>query len=291
MRLSFITDEATQSFDEAVSFAKAEGLSGLELRSVEGLPIDAVPPGTLRQWRRVLDGEGLSVPSLAGSFCKCHPDDRSKERDKLERLLEAADILGAGLIRGFAFFAPEKGRLSPEICAGYLSEFEGQLRSGKKRLALEADPSVNTTNHRSLAAVLRLLDPELFTAVYDPGNDLYDPLRERPFPEGYEAVRPYLSHVHVKDAVLDAGGPRCVAPGTGLVGWPEVLRALRDHGYQGWLSLETHYRKGTALTEEQMRLPSGAEFTNGGMEATRESAAALRALLSQIGDDRHESDQ
>ena len=33
MKISFITDEVTQSFDEAVRFARQNGLAGLELRS------------------------------------------------------------------------------------------------------------------------------------------------------------------------------------------------------------------------------------------------------------------
>ncbi len=280
MRLSFITDEATQSFEEAVGLALSEGFSGVELRSVEGMPIDAVPTGTLREWRRRLEGEGLFVPCIAGSFCKCAPEDRAGERDKLMRLMEAADILGAGLVRGFAFFAPSGGPLPPEVCAGHLYGFREDIKKGGKRLALEADPSVNTTNHAALARVLKLLDDDAFAAVYDPGNDLFDPLGERPFPEGYEAVRPYIAHVHVKDAVPGAGGPECVAPGEGLVGWADVLKRLAADGYDGWLSLETHYRKGKTLTEEQMRVPSGEEFTDGGMEATRESARALKGLLN-----------
>ena len=37
MKISFITDEVTQSFDEAVRFARQNGLAGLELRSVEDI--------------------------------------------------------------------------------------------------------------------------------------------------------------------------------------------------------------------------------------------------------------
>ena len=33
MKISFITDEVTQSFDEAVRFARQNGLAGLELPS------------------------------------------------------------------------------------------------------------------------------------------------------------------------------------------------------------------------------------------------------------------
>lgn len=283
MKLSFLTDEATQSFAGAVDFARRAGLDGLELRSVEDKPVDLVPPKTLREWRRVLDGEGLRVPCLSGSFYKCPIHGRDRELEKLRRLMEAAHILGAGLIRGFAFFTAEAGPLPPRALAKYFEAPAALLRGSGLRLVLEADPTVNTPNHAALAALLGELDPALFGAVYDPGNDLFDSAGEIPWPDGLRAVRPYLLHVHVKDAVYGPDGrPRCLAPGQGLVRWAEVLGDLDASGYDGWLSLEPHYRKGTVLTEEQMRLPSGAAFTQGGLEAALESAAALKALLKEV---------
>lgn len=283
MRLSFITDEATQRFEEAVAFAGRLGFAGLELRSVEDQPIDRIPLDTLRGWKKRLEEEGLAVPCLSGSFFKCgFGDPEGPEMDKLSRLCDAADLLDCGLIRGFAFFRPEEGPLPVEALAARFEKPAALLRAHGKRLLLEADPSVNTTNHAALGALLDRLDHDVFAAIYDPGNDLYDPLKETPYPGGYEAIRPYLAHVHVKDAVLEPdGAPRCVAPGSGLVNWPQVLRRLLADGYDGWLSLETHYRKQTALTEEQMRVPLGSSFTAGGMEATEESALALMDLLKE----------
>ncbi len=282
-RLSFITDEATQSFAEAVGFARAAGLAGLELRSVGDMPVDLIPSETLREWRRVLDGEGLRVPCLSGSFYKCPIHGRDRELDKLRRLMEAAHILGAGLIRGFAFFTPEAGPLPPRALAKYFEAPAALLRGSGLKMVLEADPSVNTPNHASLAALLSELDPEVFGAVYDPGNDLFDTAGEAPWPDGLEAVRPYLLHVHVKDAVYGPDGrPRCLAPGEGLVPWRDILRDLKICGYGGWLSLEPHYRKGTVLTEAQMRLPAGSDFTRGGLEAARESAAAMKTMLEAL---------
>jgi sugar phosphate isomerase/epimerase len=157
------------------------------------------------------------------------------------------------------------------------------LEKEKKKLLLEADPSVNTTNHTQLARLLELLKPEQFGAIYDPGNDLFDPDREEPFPTGYESIRNYLVHVHVKDAVYDSAGlPVCVAPGMGNVGYERLLKQLMADHYDGWLSLEPHYRKNVVLTEKQMRLPQGAEFSFGGMEAAEESAQALMNLLNKL---------
>ena len=85
MKISFITDEVTQSFDEAVRFARQNGLAGLELRSVEDTAIDMLPAETLRTWRRRLDAEGLTVCGLAGSFYKCAPEPDAVEAELAKR--------------------------------------------------------------------------------------------------------------------------------------------------------------------------------------------------------------
>ena len=106
---------------------------------------------------------------------------------------------------------------------------------------------------------------------------------ETPYPDGYEAIRPFFAHVHIKDAVRAVPESYCVKVGTGQVGYPSLLRRLAADGYAGWLSMETHYRLDSHLTEEQMRLPGGAGFSAGGAAATAESVAALKDILQKEG--------
>ena len=47
----------------------------------------------------------------------------------------------------------------------------------------------------------------------------------------------YTAHVHIKDALLN-GGVRPAGEGEGQVG--DLLAALREDGYQGFLALEPH---------------------------------------------------
>ena len=154
---------------------------------------------------------------------------------------------------------------------------------GGKTLLLEADPSVNTSNHAALARLVEAIGSPRVRAIFDPGNCLYDPLGETPYPDGYEAIRPFFAHVHIKDAVRAVPESFCVKVGTGQVGYPALLRRLAADGYAGWLSMETHYRLDSHLTEEQMRLPGGAGFSAGGAAATAESVAALKDILQKEG--------
>ena len=49
--------------------------------------------------------------------------------------------------------------------------------------------------------------------------------------------------------------------------------------FRSWLSMETHYRLNARLSEEQLRRPGGAAFSEGGAAATAESVAALKEIL------------
>lgn len=279
MKISFITDEFTQNLDEAITFALDNGLQGVELRSVDDRALQDFSLEEISGWKKKLDAAGLEVSNLASSFFKCsfEPGQIEMQLRRLEKLCDIADILACRTLRGFSFFREDT--VSLERLAAAFEPALTILQKRDKLLLLEADPSVYTTNHRTVAELLRLLGSDHAAAVYDPGNCLFDPLGEKPFPDAYEAIRPYLRHVHIKDAVYEKGEPVCLAPGSGLVDFPTVLRRLRDDSYNGYVSLEPHYRATLTLTEAQMRTPSGAEFSRGGQEAMQQSANALKRML------------
>jgi sugar phosphate isomerase/epimerase len=66
---------------------------------------------------------------------------------------------------------------------------------------------------------------------------------ESPFPMGYEAVKDFVTHVHVKDAAVRPGAakPEWTVVGEGQIDYKGQIAALRAAGYSGYLSLETHY--------------------------------------------------
>lgn len=277
MKLSIITDEFTQDLDTAIAFAHAYQLQGLELRTLENRPLEDFSASEMRAIYHHTKEEGLEIANLASSFYKCRYEDRQDEIEKLKRLLEAADILNCSILRGFAFFA------DPSLSdAHFIEAFEpviALLKDAGKTLLLEADPSVTTTNHGQLCRLLELLNSPQLGAIYDPGNDIYDPQGEIPYPDGWRMIQPYVKHVHIKDAVMTPGGPECVRIGDGLVDYIGLCKALKVSGYAGYLSLETHYRKGQGvISEEAMRLPGGASFSDGGLSAAAESAEALKRL-------------
>ena len=52
---------------------------------------------------------------------------------------------------------------------------------------------------------------------------------------------------------------------------------LKQDGYHGWVSVETHYRIHRAsFAEKELSLPQGSVFSNGGYEATEAYFKILR---------------
>jgi sugar phosphate isomerase/epimerase len=75
---------------------------------------------------------------------------------------------------------------------------------------------------------------------WDPSNGM--DTGEIPLPNGYTAVKPFIFHVHVKGTVLRDSGERvCCQLGSDDMGWHSIVRKLMDDGYDGYLSVETHF--------------------------------------------------
>lgn len=275
-RLAVITDEVSQDLWEAADFARANGLSGLELRSINGRgPFEWIK-ADIEAVDRVRAVYGLEICCLALPFFKCGVSDGAAVESHLEglrRALELAVRWQAPVVRGFAFW---KGSGGWDEALERYGRVLPLLREAGVTLALETEPAVMTTNAGLLRRFLDGLDAPEVMALWDPGNLPFDPEGEHPYPEGYGLLRGRIAHVHLKDAVGKGADARAVCLGEGLVDFPGQLAALERDGYRGYLSLETHYRLGEALTEEEMRLPGGYQFSKGGRAASQECMDAMK---------------
>ena len=137
-------------------------------------------------------------------------------------------------------------------------------------------------------------------AIFDPGNDVYDELGEVPYPDGYNCVKGYIRHVHIKDAVKNAAGePECVKIGTGLVRYPELynltpaeFRKFADE--HGLFFAQAHPFRVMCSPRDPKDL-HGVEVFNGNARHnshndTAEAFAAEHHLVRLSGSDFHEWD-
>jgi sugar phosphate isomerase/epimerase len=133
-------------------------------------------------------------------------------------------------------------------------------------LLLENEPSCNGGFAAEVGRLVRRVASPALRALWDPGNEAFG---GRPaFPEGYDAVKDVLGHVHLKDAArMSDGTSRCLPIGGGSVPYAAQIAALERDGYQGLYTLETHY------------VPEGGTPADG----TRLSLEGLRKTLASLG--------
>lgn len=286
IKASVITDEVSQSLQEVLAFARRHALDGVELRSIEGMGAFDFDTRQVRSLASAFRGEGLAVCCLSLPLYKCGLDDvgaRAEHEDKLKRAIEHAQLLGCSLLRGFCFWREPD---LPLPLAGIAEAYHAViplLEGTGIRIVLEADPSVYGHTARDLLAIVRAIDSPAVRVLFDGGNLLFAPEGESPG-DACRLLWPYIAHVHMKDAIRAGQAAQAVRIGTGEAQIREQLALLQAYGYDGFMSLETHYRLTKEIDDALMRLPGGYAFSDGALEASEESMAALLSLYKEVGD-------
>jgi sugar phosphate isomerase/epimerase len=277
VRLSVITDEISRDLDHALDVCESMGIRTVELRVVGDTNVVSHNPQSLARIKASLHRGGFGVCAIAAPFLKCHlrsdgappgdthsaiPTSREGQWELLERSLEVARLLGAPIVRAFSFWRVENPEEVREEVADVLAGAVRRTEAVGLMLGMENEHTCNVGTGAEAGWMLGRIPSPSFGVIWDPGNEAM--LGSLPFPEGYDHVRGRVIHVHLKD--VDEKG-NWTKMGTGVIDYPAHLRALASDGYEGVLSLETHY-----------------ETADTGREgATRESVAAIRALCEQAG--------
>ena len=283
---SIISDEVSQQIGEVARFVRRFGLSGFELRSLNGRAFKDLTRDDLTSVATLCRGEGWKIHGCATPVFKCALDDAAAIReheDIFKRSLEAALVLECNLVRVFSFLrrpgVPDAATL--ECIAAHLRRL-GELAAGTGvRIGLENESSCIIGAGDELLRILPLLPVESFGAIWDPCNVLYVPEAGLPVTWPFAQLLPRIVHIHVKDAVRRAPTPMPVPVGLGKVGWGRHLREIARAGYTGLLSLETHWRV-QRIDDALLHLPAGHTFSRGGEEASAVCLGNLRALCEVI---------
>ncbi len=280
MKLAVIGDEISQDLDEVVELARHHRFDGVEVRSVWGLAPYELTEERCRAVAQQLEDAGLSVAGFASPVGKEPVPTTAAARrdvaDRFSRCVDRARALGAPHMRIFSFL--RAGEPRPDVAIDALGALVGDDDVGVD-LVVESGTLTNTVNSADLATVVEGLRRPFVGALWDPGNGVFAGMEAQPFPEGYEAVRRWLRHVHVKDPV---GRQYYTELGCGGLPWPEIFEALRADNYTGYVSLETHWRPGRVLTKAERDQPWGEGFSAGGKEASDRCMAVMRDMVGGV---------
>jgi len=245
-RVAITTNEIHPVFEEAVKIGMGWGIRNFELKDVWGRST-RIPRLTSDQERAIyetFESNGLVCVALSpGIFINSYsPEVYQEEICLLERCFTMAERLNTNLIIVFSF---NRGEAGPEAIMP--SEEVNALREAARRaadrgmiLALENMQTQWADTAENSRKILELVDYPAFRLNWDPANavmagDL------SPFPKGYEAVKEFMVHFHLKNIIRSGGKEEWSVLSKGEINYTVHLQKVVQDGYQGWFIIETHY--------------------------------------------------
>lgn len=282
MKLAVITDEIDVDLEHALDVMAEYGVRGVELRQVWDTHVIDMTDEQRAKARDLIAERNMVVVGIATPFYKCDLPGETADGPAgplhsasalglgdqislLQRSFQTAQYFDTKLIRIFTFW--KRHSLSPELedqIVDLLAEPVSLAEEAGIVLGLENEHACYIGTGAQTARILERISSPALRVIWDPGNAYCD--GERPFPNGYDDVKDFIAHVHVKDAKAVDGKPAWTVVGEGDIDWAGQFKALHEAGYKGYLSLETHYAG-----------PDGKEATS------RACLEAMNRILKEVG--------
>lgn len=227
-----------QILDAAMNY----GYAGIELRGLgPDLDILSSPvfaPAQLAETRRQAKEAGVKILNL-GSSAHLHahePVVRQQQLDHAKRYLDLAADLDCPFVRVFPDrFPTEYTREATrrQIQSG-LDILADHVKGTSTRVLLETHGDV--VESQVIAQIMREVDRKAVGLIWDPFN-MWIKTKED-VATMYAQLRPWIQHVHLKDAHVTSSGFSYVACGEGDFDLDRVVQALQKDRYKGYYSLE-----------------------------------------------------
>ncbi len=267
MKISVVTDEVSSDPETALEIIHSWGVDGVELRGIDDtrypmisdywkvrlpqllrefqLPVVAISPGLfqtrppgLSQTRPMAFSRGGDMRIVREELEDAARLDRHLH-ELLPSSIEAALQLGAPSIICFSFFSRydhTEGDPVPDEAVQMMRYAAEKVAAAGLRLNVEvSEPSL-----RCADLVRRVQHPAL-GVTWDPGA-AFQGGEDVPFPEGFDQLRSAIRHVHFKDVLREPGTGNRIVVVDGVIDWAGAFAALRDDGFDGYISVETHRR-------------------------------------------------
>lgn len=275
MKLGFLTAAFPEStLEQAAQWGAESGFQAIEIAcwpvgkatrryaGVTHIDVNALTKTKARQIRKMLDGYGLPISSLAYYPNPLHPDAEHRETviNHLKKVIEAAALLETPVVG--TFVGKDKNKTVPENLEDYAKIWPPIVKFAKEhgiKIAIENCPMIFSldewpggNNLASSPAIWRkmweIIPDDNFGLNLDPSHLVLQMI------DVERVVREFGSkifHVHAKDLHIDREGlynhgvfsqgmgwqiPRL--PGLGDMDWPKFFAALTAARYDYVVSIE-----------------------------------------------------
>ncbi len=238
INLSGFADEINPQLDEQIRVLKKLGMHYVEMRGANGKGLVEYPLDEVEKIKEQLDENDIHLSSVGSPIGKIPIVQDFEEHFKLFcHTVNIAHVMEVPYIRMFSFFMPEGE--DPEKYHDEVFRRVGRMAdyAAKHNVILlhENEKEIYGDVADRCRKLMEEFYSDHFKAVFDFANFVQC---HQDTKEAYEMLKPYIEYVHVKDAEWESG--QVVPAGHGDGNVKEILKTLKESGYEGFLSLEPH---------------------------------------------------
>lgn len=198
IKLAAFSDEAASPLIEQIQALKRNGISLMELRSIEAKNVLDFTDKERRAYKEILDGEGIGVWSIGSPLGKVDIGvDFNGYLDKVKYVCETANVFESKRIRAFSFFNAYNER---NKVIDYLSKMVETAALYGVTICHENEKEIygdNLERVKDIAASVKGLK-----LVYDPANFIQVGERAE---DTLEQLHDKTYYFHIKDVVKKTG--------------------------------------------------------------------------------------
>lgn len=253
--------------EEALALFRDIGLDGAELVVQDGYRC-AIPQqadwNELEKIRNTADRLGLKIIALTPYCSRFNDLDagvREAEIQGIHSVIEYAGVLGAKYIRIYAGNYAQtdtdpEGKKRAHLVDS-MRRLGDKAQQAGVTLVMENHFNTMTVSAADSISAAREINHPAVGILYDQANLTFTGMES--WEEALELQFSAIRYTHVKDLVFrgehtgftssDVSHPReeernvtTKIVGEGIIPWPAILQAMKDRGYDGWLSLEYERR-------------------------------------------------
>lgn len=240
LRIAIQTRSLQQPLKQALHAAGSLGCDGVQIDAREELRPGELSDTGARQLRKMLDDRNLRVGSVAFATRRgfAEPQDLERRLTATVDAMRMASRLGARvLVFAVGDVPPGEGP-----ARGTLVEALASLAGHASRIGVELAAHCPQAPPADVVALLSELPAGLMGVNLSPA----DTIRAGGSPrEAVKALGPRVVHFYANDAARGLGGGAAidVELGRGSADMPELLGALEEFDYRGWITIAPHSPK------------------------------------------------
>ncbi len=239
LRIAAFADEISPDIDQQIRVCRANGVTHIELRSVAGKNVLDFDASLCSEIRSKLKAAGMGISAIGSPIGKVKITDPFEPHfERFKKAVDLAMLFESPFIRIFSFYGPAEGELVLPYRAEVmrrLGAFVDYVKDKNVVLVHENEAAIYGEMGKECLDIVKTINSPKLRNCFDFAN--YVVAGQYP-PACWGALKPYTTHIHIKDALFKDRTITPAGQGDGHVA--ELLADAYKSGYRGFVTLEPH---------------------------------------------------